>query len=117
MVFVRCEGASNYDRGMIASLKNLTLATIVAVGESVETRHVLSLIRAGAADYLHTNEGFDDELQAILHRLKAKSQQQSGQGNLVSVVSTSGGCGASSVAINLAASLAKRHLTTSLVSG
>lgn len=106
VVFFRCDPHKGDDASVLAQLRAMTSADIIAVGEETDSRRVIQLIRAGATDYLHDADEFHVDLSAIVSRIKSRSTGLSGQGVVISVLSASGGCGASSIAANLAACVA-----------
>jgi len=77
---------------------------IVLSGE-LRNEWILGAMRAGARHYM-LKESIPDELCDVLHRLKpAESADESSAGDVVTILSAAGGCGATTLAINLADSL------------
>lgn len=86
-------------------------ARIFWMGEASDTRSVLETIQRGADEFLDIAM-FDSELSSGLIRWKSKTgvSQPSGRiGRLVSVIGSSGGTGASMLAVNVAGRFAKHY--------
>jgi pilus assembly protein CpaE len=113
LVFLCCDGPLEQDRAHVSQVRRLTPATLIAVGRMAEPQHALQLIRAGANDCVCDQAQWDEELSGLLGRLT--SQQRGREGELISVIGASGGCGASTLALNLAAALVKRGMRAGLV--
>jgi pilus assembly protein CpaE len=113
MVFVGCPQGDARDLELVSLVRARTRAQIVAVGGAAESRRVLQLIRAGANDYWHDADSLDGELDQIIARLRA--DRPLGEATMMAVVSASGGCGGSTVAVNLAAAVAARGARCCLV--
>lgn len=77
---------------------------LLAVGPTSDARFVLQALRAGVRDYLDRAE-LEVELAAALKRL-AEPGAAATLGRVVAVLGASGGCGASTIAANLAVALA-----------
>jgi pilus assembly protein CpaE len=115
VVFVRSDNVNGIDSALLPQIRRLTQADIIAVGSNNSSREILQLIRAGASDYLSDSEFFDDELTNLISRIKARTIKKNEAGKIISVVSASGGCGASTIAINLATAMAKKHIKNILI--
>jgi pilus assembly protein CpaE len=93
-------------------------ATVIAVAAEKNPDWILRLIRAGAAEYL-TKPVAAVELVAAVHkaaRLQAQSQEPADNpGSVIAVYNPSGGMGTTSIAVNLAASLATAGESVALV--
>jgi pilus assembly protein CpaE len=101
----------------LARLRGLTQAHLLAVGPSADAQLVRRAYRAGAADFID-EAAVEIELQAALRRLpsrKGDAAEAQETGMLIAVLAPSGGCGASTVAVNLAAVLANEYRTALLV--
>lgn len=103
------------ERSLIAlsELRLLTQARILAVGPASDSRLVLRALRAGASDYLDENE-LDAELQAALARLQSELPIQTEPARTIALLAPSGGSGSSTLAVNVAAVLAREHKSTLL---
>ena len=103
---------------LITHLRPSSHARILAVG-SFDSKLRLRALRAGADHYLD-EEQFEAELELILSR-HASAEKRSAlpepveDGQLISVLAPSGGSGASTLAVNLAALWAKDHKRCALL--
>ena len=96
----------------LTSLKELrksTSATLVAIGSAQDPQQILRVIHSGPDDYLDEEGDLAGEIQALLKRLRSRTHHQTTQGQVITVLSPSGGSGCSMLAANLAAALAKQH--------
>lgn len=102
---------------LISEVRRATRGQVVAIGCFRDAAQILRLVRAGASDCLHTGLDFVTECRALCDRLGGASQDQQALalGKLFCVVGAAGGCGVSTIAANLSASLARRHAATLLV--
>lgn len=77
-----------------------------------ESGTIIELLRARVSDFLRRPLS-TTELQAVLYRLSsaatAKTEAPAGAGRIVSFVSNKGGAGKSTMAVNVACELARRH--------
>jgi pilus assembly protein CpaE len=89
-------------------------ASVLAVGPASDTKLVLRALRGGIDDYLDEAE-IEAELTAALDRWRAGRASQAGKGKLIALLAPSGGSGSSTLAVNIAAALAKAHQTTALI--
>jgi pilus assembly protein CpaE len=106
----------NPERTLIVlnEVRLLTQARILAVGPASDSRLVLRALRAGAGDFLDEAE-LDTELRAALERLKAEMPVQTEPARTIAVLAPSGGSGSSTLAVNVAAVLAREHKSTLLL--
>jgi len=104
------------ERGVavLRDLRNTTPSVLVAIGPAKDPKFILHVLREGADDYLDQAE-LETELEATLVRLKIKQEPHEGDGRIVGLLAPSGGAGASTLAVNLAAVLAARHARTALL--
>ena len=101
---------------LLLKLRNATTAIIVAIGSSGTPRQVIDVIRSGAHYYLDKNIDLQEEIPLLFRRIQYDQEAQTTEsGLMISVTSCSGGCGASSTAVNLAACLAQRNEDCGLV--
>lgn len=114
IVFYHSADSVELDCKAVARLRASTRAEIAVVGAMSQPRDVLELVRSGATDCLQDSQQFCDDLTALVSRMSGRSRPRK-RGKIVSVVPVSGGCGASTVAINLCATLAKHQGKTALV--
>lgn len=90
---------------LISDLRqDLPTAWIFAVGEAVDAESVISAVRLGAREFLAQPVSPDTVRQAFERYLAEHPQKQKAVGKVFAVTSAKGGCGSTSVAINLAAS-------------
>ncbi|HEV7999396.1 MAG TPA: P-loop NTPase [Planctomycetaceae bacterium] len=89
-------------------LRELSGVDVVVVGPR-DPNSILGALHAGAASYLDETSDLERDLAATLGRLSTAEPGKSPAGQLISVVSASGGCGRTLVAANLAVALAKKH--------
>jgi pilus assembly protein CpaE len=91
------------------------VAPIVAVGQVGEPRLILRALHGGADHFIDEAE-LEPQLEALLARLQRKEEPpQAPAGKLVSLLGASGGSGTSTLAVNLAAVLAREHQRCALV--
>ena len=87
---------------------------VLAVGPASDPKLILRALRGGADDYVDSAE-LETELEAAISRLSDAERGPVRVGTLVALVSPSGGSGASTIAANLAAALAKEHRSVALI--
>lgn len=98
----------------IREISSTSHAAILAVGPTNDSDLILRAMRDGAVEYVGEAELTTQLKQAIL-RLEARQHPRNADGKVIAVVSPSGGTGASTLAANLAACLAKSQETCALV--
>lgn len=99
----------------IRALRTATAAAIVAVGPDAATEHVLSAIRAGACDYINAGGNLDSDVPAVVTRLRAAIPAESSAGTTICIVAASGGCGVSTLAVNLSVCLGRAQQECCLI--
>lgn len=99
----------------LEQLRGRTQAVIVAVGSARDPKQILRVIRAGADDYLDKDDDLAGQLQAALSRRVSPAGASTRPCRVISVVSASGGCGASTLVANLGVVLAKEYGRCGLV--
>lgn len=91
---------------------------VLAVGPVGDSNIILRSLHHGADEYVDLSK-LEDELTAAIVRFKARKSSHGSQseaaGRVISVVAASGGCGASTIAVNLATTLAKKYSTCGLI--
>lgn len=93
----------------------VTQTYVVVVGPAVSAKLILQILQCGASQYIDQEE-VDDQLPKSMLRLGDASNLVNRHfGRLIAVVGSGGGSGASTVASNLAAGLAKTHEQCALV--
>ena len=98
----------------LTRLRDLTPGYLLAVGPVNEPKQVLRILRGGAADYVDEAE-VESELASALLRLRFGRVERSAPGRFIAVLSPCGGSGASLVAVNLAAAMAKTNERSLLI--
>jgi pilus assembly protein CpaE len=93
--------------GVIRLLRSLTPGRLLAVGPA-ESKVILQALREGADLYLDEAE-LEAELLAALARFPVEEGSQAEPGRLIGLLAPSGGSGSSTLAVNVAAVLAKQH--------
>src|SRR5438046_502082 len=93
---------------VIRRLRDKNQGYIVAVGAISDAKVILRSLQMGANLFLDVAE-LESEFHPALHRLLNKPEGGGTVGRLLAIVSASGGCGASTLAVNLAAALARQH--------
>ncbi len=78
----------------------------VCVEKEFNQEHSLQAIRAGARDFL-VGEFTIEEVQALIKRLACTFEKQQLPSNVLAVLGTAGGCGASTLVANLAVEIAR----------
>jgi pilus assembly protein CpaE len=104
------------ERGLeiVRQLRRGPATFIVAVGQVADPKLILRALQQGA-DHFVDQTDLEMGLEAILSRLRIKQEGAQPSGRLVCVLATSGGSGASTLAVNLAAVLAKEHQKCALL--
>lgn len=97
---------------VLRRVRSLVTGPVLAVGQATESKLILRALHEGADHYLDEAE-LETQLEAVLARLQVK--EESSGGELVSIMGASGGTGASTLAVNLAAVLAREHQRCALV--
>ncbi len=92
--------------GLLRKMRAGFTGYLLAVGQVSESKMILRALHDGADHYLDEAE-LESGLEAVLARLENKQANVNPTGQLLALLSTSGGCGASTLAVNIAAVLAK----------
>ena len=92
----------------IRRLRAMFKGHLLAVGEAADPKAILDPLKMGANHFVDVAE-LEVELHPTLHRLCQKPETADRTGDLVAVLSASGGCGASTLAANLAALVAQQQ--------
>lgn len=93
------------------------LGRVVVVGSVADGRRVVQAMRCGVQDFVD-EESLETDLSAALSRLKQELDDRPPvemDGKIVACVPASGGCGASTIAVNLATALARQHKQAALI--
>ncbi len=88
----------------------LPQASIIAVGDMLDGQAVIGAMRSGACEFLPSNCTADDISRSLseLRPVGGSDKRLSG-GRLVTVVNAKGGCGATTVSVNIAVTLQKER--------
>lgn len=107
--------SGDVERGLevMRRLRRGTSRPLLAVGPS-DSKLILRALHQGADHYLDEEE-LETGLEAVLSRFGAKDEIGTPSGRFVAVLASSGGCGASTLAVNLATVLAREHGKCALV--
>lgn len=106
VVFVVLSRGSDRGLGMVGRLHRQGVSRVVAVGPANDSQLLLQAIHAGACDFIDENN-LDADCQAALSRLHGESEFER-EGQVIAILSPSGGTGASTAAVNLAVALAQQ---------
>lgn len=117
MVLVVLEPDPEKALALLTELRGVFPGCLLAVGPPSDPKLILRALRLGADYYLDQAE-LPSELGAVLIRLRSPAAvptTPATTGKLVAVLAASGGSGASTLAVNLAALLAREHRTCALL--
>lgn len=117
LIFLNCAMPPEDAAAMIYRLRRQSQASVVAVGNGFAAEQVLRLIRCGASDYLDFKNprALEEDMLAMIGRMRQDSHSGNSKGRIISVVSASGGCGVSTLSVNLSIALAKKMGTCGLI--
>ncbi len=100
---------------VIADLRTITTARILAVGSASDPKLIRRSYQSGVSEYLDEID-LEPELITALERVQLDaSRAPSEAARTISVLGPSGGCGSSTIAVNVATKLAKEHKKALLV--
>ena len=114
LVLVIMPGDLNQGRKVVRAIRETSSASIIAIGPTDDSKMLLSVLREGADEYVDVSD-LESELESTLGRLQAHRGKNMQRGRVISVIGACGGSGTSSVAVNLAAWLAKAHVHSALI--
>lgn len=108
--------APDFERtlGMLPMVARLAPGKVLAVGPASDSKLVLRALRGGADDYIDSGE-LEAELEAAIGRLADAARGPSQSARLIALLSPNGGSGSSTIAVNLAAALAKEVKSAGLI--
>jgi pilus assembly protein CpaE len=100
--------SSDPERGLevLRKVRRVHRGYVLAVGQASEPKFILRALHEGADHFLDEAD-LEAGLNAVLERLQNKEGAQSPSGRLIAVLGASGGSGASTLSINIAAILAQ----------
>ena len=90
---------------------------IFAIGALSQPQVIVNAMRAGAREFLERPTTTTDLLEAFVRLTAAKrrSQREESRGKIFAIINAKGGCGCTTVAVNLALALQSAHGSTALV--
>ncbi|HET9408702.1 MAG TPA: AAA family ATPase [Candidatus Sulfotelmatobacter sp.] len=97
--------------------QELPESPIFAIGNLSQPQVIVNAMRAGAREFIEKPTTTTDLLEAFVRLTAAqrRSRQEGPRGKVFSVINAKGGCGATTVAVNLALALQSLHGQTALV--
>jgi pilus assembly protein CpaE len=99
---------------VLSQLRHLVAVPVLAIGPAHDPQLILRTLRTGATDFIEEGD-LAPELAAALGRLR-NDQGVSGElARTIVLLAPSGGCGSSTLAVNIATVLAKEHHKALLV--
>ncbi len=114
VLLVALSGNPEHGLEAIRRLRQAAGCCILAVGHTAEPKLILRALNSGADHFLDEAD-LDTGLDAVVPRLRARQDATPPAGRLLAVLGVSGGSGASTLAVNLAAALARDHGKAALV--
>ena len=112
LILIYLQESSERELAELRRIRATFSGRVLAVGPVVDPKFILQVLQNGADQYLDNNE-VDAGLEAWLRRRSMSKAPV--EGRLIAVLAVSGGCGASTIAVNLAAAIAKRTGSCNLV--
>jgi pilus assembly protein CpaE len=109
--------AAGHEARALAALRRveaLGSVFLLAAGPAVDSKLILQAMQAGADLFLDEAD-LGPQLAAALGRYKARRGEPAGPGRLVAVLAAAGGCGASTIAVNLATLIARSRGRCNLI--
>ncbi len=101
--------------GVLNKVRPLVPGPILAVGPSTDPKLILRALNEGASHYIDEADA-DNQLETVLARLSERDEPlPAATGRLVVLLGASGGSGTSTLAVNLAAALARESRRCALV--
>lgn len=114
-VFLQLPDSVPQLKAMVQRLRAELDTRIVVLGNASSARQVIDIIRAGADDFIDEKDDVHRELILLFQRTAPNATQARRKSKLLAITSSSGGCGASSLAVNLAAQFAQQYGSCGLV--
>ncbi len=117
VVILEVQSISQGVRDVSTILTIIPHSMIIVTSVEKQPDWILTLIRAGAGEYLTTpinSEELEDALERAARMFEQKQGTETG-GKVITVYNPSGGMGTTTISVNLAATLAAKGGTTSLV--
>jgi pilus assembly protein CpaE len=98
----------------LGKVRRLTSGHILAVGQASDADLILRALQEGADHYLDEAD-LEKGIDTVLARWQKRAEPPRPPARLVAVLAASGGCGASTLAVNIATVLAKDHGKCALI--
>jgi pilus assembly protein CpaE len=113
-------GSQHLSADDVAALSQLCNAAgdcfkVVVVGQSLGAGAILQAVRCGAVDCLSMNGNIESELRHLIDRLQMAPGDRVRHGRLFTVIGAVGGVGATMLATNLAATVARHQQKCALL--
>jgi len=86
---------------LVQDIKEISFGKIIVVGPAVEAKALLMFLQEGIYEYIDESE-FETALTKAVNRLRKEQPHGFHRATVTSVISAGGGCGASTMAVNLA---------------
>ncbi|MEX0793332.1 MAG: P-loop NTPase [Pirellulaceae bacterium] len=115
ILFLIAGDHSDETKNTLRGLRLLTDLPIVLFGIAQAPNQVLQYIRSGATDFIDVSGDFFSDLDEILQSIIARTPEVGASGQVIAVVSASGGSGATTIASNLAVRFAEMRQSTALI--
>lgn len=91
---------------LVREIHDIAMGRIVVVGPAAEAKALLKFLQEGAFQYIDRAE-FDSDFESLLKKIRGETMPVSQLGRAIGIVGAGGGSGASTLAVNMAASLAR----------
>jgi pilus assembly protein CpaE len=117
LVDIASEGVSAALRAIELLHQEIPKSALFAVGSMTQPHLIVSAMRAGASEYIERPTTTTDLLEAFVRLTAARRKpgRETSRGKMFTIVNAKGGCGATTVAVNLAMALQSSHGGTALV--
>ena len=94
---------------VVKAINQATSAFMACIGPSSDGKLIIRTLHEGGADQYLDVANLEAELNETLWEIKSRSATGPAQGKVVVLIGASGGCGVSTLAVNTAAVIAKKH--------
>ena len=94
---------------VVKAIDRATSAYLACVGPASDGKLIIRALHEGGADQYLDVANLEADLDATLWEVKSRSGTGVAQGKVIVLLGASGGCGVSTLAVNMAAVLAKKH--------
>ncbi len=91
---------------LVHQIREAASTRIVLLGPTIEAKVILRLLREGVEEYIDQDDAWD-ALGPALAKLRGEAAPGGAAGRVLAVLGAGGGCGATTVAVNVAAALAE----------